>query len=57
MKKIAHELRYRDPPNNPKLIILNLANNHITKDGAGHIGEMLRTNRSVNFNFSLSTTL
>ncbi|KAK9302121.1 hypothetical protein QLX08_005735 [Tetragonisca angustula] len=47
VKKIAHELRYRDPPNNPKLIILNLANNHITKDGAGHIGEMLRTNRSL----------
>ncbi|KAK1122443.1 hypothetical protein K0M31_009664 [Melipona bicolor] len=46
-KKIANELRYRDPPNNPKLIILNLANNHITKDGAGHIGEMLRTNRSL----------
>ncbi|KAF3424759.1 hypothetical protein E2986_14101 [Frieseomelitta varia] len=45
VKKIAHELRYRDPPNSPKLIILNLANNHITKDGAGHIGEMLRTNR------------
>lgn len=45
MRKIAHELRYRDPPNNPKLIILNLANNHITKDGAGDLGKMLRTNR------------
>lgn len=45
MKKIAKELEYHDPPNNPKLTILNLAHNHITKNGAGHIGNMLRTNR------------
>ncbi|XP_017893398.2 uncharacterized protein LOC108633007 [Ceratina calcarata] len=45
--KIASELKYHNPPNDPKLIILNLANNHITKDGAGHIGKMLRTNRSL----------
>lgn len=45
MKKIAKELEYHDPPDNPKLTILNLAHNHITKNGAGHIGNMLRTNR------------
>lgn len=45
MKKIASELQYRDPPYDPHLIILNLANNHITKNGAIHIGKMLRTNR------------
>ncbi|XP_076180121.1 uncharacterized protein LOC143153132 [Ptiloglossa arizonensis] len=47
MKKIANELRYRDPPDEPKLIILNLANNHITTNGAAHVGCMLRTNRSL----------
>lgn len=45
IKKIAKELEYHDPPDNPKLTILNLAHNHITKNGAGHIGNMLRTNR------------
>ncbi|OAD61009.1 hypothetical protein WN48_01077 [Eufriesea mexicana] len=45
VEKIARELQYRDPPNNPKLLILNLANNHVTKDGAVHLGQMLRTNR------------
>lgn len=45
IKKIAKELEYHDPPNNPKLTILNLAHNHITKNGASHIGKMLRTNR------------
>ncbi|XP_053995491.1 uncharacterized protein LOC128885457 [Hylaeus anthracinus] len=47
MMKIANELRYQDPPNNPKLIILNLANNYITKNGAACIGCMLRSNRSL----------
>ncbi|XP_017766512.1 PREDICTED: leucine-rich repeat-containing protein 71-like [Eufriesea mexicana] len=47
VEKIARELQYRDPPNNPKLLILNLANNHVTKDGAVHLGQMLRTNRSL----------
>lgn len=51
MKKIANELKYRDPPDDPKLIILDLANNHITKDGAVHIGSMLRTNRCINYKF------
>ncbi|CAK9812501.1 hypothetical protein ANTPLA_LOCUS7420 [Anthophora plagiata] len=45
VKMIANELRYQDPPNTSKLVILSLANNHITKDGAFHIGQMLRTNR------------
>ncbi|XP_061939665.1 leucine-rich repeat-containing protein 71-like [Apis cerana] len=49
MKKIAKELEYHDPPDNPKLTILNLAHNHITKNGAGHIGNMLRTNRKIIF--------
>ncbi|CAL7950663.1 unnamed protein product [Xylocopa violacea] len=47
MKKIANELRYRDPPNDPKLTILNLANNHVTTDGAVYVAKMLRTNRSL----------
>ncbi|XP_017788723.1 PREDICTED: leucine-rich repeat-containing protein 71-like [Habropoda laboriosa] len=47
VEKIAKELRYQDPPNNPKLIILNLAHNHVTKDGAFHVARMLRTNRSL----------
>ncbi|CAK9820170.1 hypothetical protein ANTQUA_LOCUS10510 [Anthophora quadrimaculata] len=45
VKKITNELRYQDPPNSSKLVILSLANNHITKDGASHIAQMLRTNR------------
>ncbi|XP_076544266.1 uncharacterized protein LOC117603488 [Osmia lignaria lignaria] len=47
VKRIMNELKYQDAPNEPKLSILNLANNHITKDGALHIGSMLRTNRSL----------
>ncbi|XP_076679578.1 uncharacterized protein LOC143374912 [Andrena cerasifolii] len=47
MKKIANELQYRDPPDNPKLMILNLSNNRVTKGGASHIANMLRTNRSL----------
>lgn len=46
MQKIANELRYRDPPNNPKLIALNVAENDITDIGTKHIAAMLRTNRS-----------
>ncbi|XP_076765525.1 uncharacterized protein LOC143432635 [Xylocopa sonorina] len=45
VKKIANELRYRDPPNDPKLTILNLANNHVTTNGAVYVAKMLRTNR------------
>ncbi|XP_024874398.1 uncharacterized protein LOC112456219 [Temnothorax curvispinosus] len=46
IQKIANELRYRDPPNNPKLIALNVADNDITDIGAEYIAAMLRTNRS-----------
>lgn len=45
IQKIANELRYRDPPNDPKLIALNVADNDITDIGAEHIAAMLRTNR------------
>ncbi|KZC07109.1 Leucine-rich repeat-containing protein 71, partial [Dufourea novaeangliae] len=47
VKKIANELQYQDPPNEPRLISLSLSNNHITCIGAGHVGSMLRTNRSL----------
>ncbi|KYN42299.1 Leucine-rich repeat-containing protein C10orf92 like protein [Trachymyrmex septentrionalis] len=47
MQKIANELKYRDPPNVPKLIALNVADNDITDIGAEYIAEMLRTNRSL----------
>ncbi|XP_035732020.1 leucine-rich repeat-containing protein 71-like [Vespa mandarinia] len=47
VKKIADELQYADPPNEPKLLALNLANNRIGDPGALEIGRMLRTNRSV----------
>ncbi|XP_047369367.1 uncharacterized protein LOC124956937 isoform X1 [Vespa velutina] len=47
VKKIADELQYADPPNEPKLLALNLANNRIGDSGALEIGRMLRTNRSV----------
>ncbi|TGZ46614.1 Leucine-rich repeat-containing protein [Temnothorax longispinosus] len=47
IQKIANELRYRDPPNNPKLIALNVADNDITDIGAEYIAAMLRTNRSL----------
>lgn len=45
IQKIADELKYRDPPNDPKLIALNVADNDITDIGAEYIAEMLRTNR------------
>ncbi|KAL6434360.1 hypothetical protein ACFW04_006050 [Cataglyphis niger] len=45
LQKIADELKYRDPPNDPKLIALNVADNDITDIGAGYIAAMLRTNR------------
>ncbi|XP_011701644.1 PREDICTED: uncharacterized protein LOC105458209 isoform X2 [Wasmannia auropunctata] len=47
IQKIANELRYRDPPDNPKLIALNVADNDITDVGAEYIAAMLRTNRSL----------
>ncbi|XP_018362504.1 PREDICTED: leucine-rich repeat-containing protein 71-like [Trachymyrmex cornetzi] len=47
IQKIANELKYRDPPNDPKLIALNVADNNITDIGAEYIAEMLRTNRSL----------
>ncbi|XP_067211615.1 uncharacterized protein [Linepithema humile] len=47
MQKIANELRYWDPPNNPKLVALNIAGNDITDIGAKYIAAMLRTNRSL----------
>ncbi|KAI4504739.1 hypothetical protein M0802_000289 [Mischocyttarus mexicanus] len=46
-KKIANELEYADPPNEPKLLALNLSNNRIGNHGAAEIGRMLRTNRSL----------
>ncbi|RLU17291.1 hypothetical protein DMN91_009524 [Ooceraea biroi] len=48
VQKIANELMYHDPPDDPKLIALNVANNDITDIGAGHIAAMLRTNRLHN---------
>jgi len=45
VQKIANELRYQDPPNDPKLIALNVADNDITDIGAEYIAAMLRTNR------------
>ncbi|EZA56239.1 hypothetical protein X777_02857, partial [Ooceraea biroi] len=50
VQKIANELMYHDPPDDPKLIALNVANNDITDIGAGHIAAMLRTNRLHNSN-------
>ncbi|XP_043505708.1 leucine-rich repeat-containing protein 71-like [Polistes fuscatus] len=47
MKKIADELQYADPPNEPKLLALNLSNNRIGDRGAEEIARMLRTNRSL----------
>ncbi|XP_018393694.1 PREDICTED: uncharacterized protein LOC108772621 [Cyphomyrmex costatus] len=49
IRKIANELKYRDPPNDPKLIALNVANNDITDIGAEYIAAMLRTNRLCSF--------
>ncbi|XP_011877279.1 PREDICTED: uncharacterized protein LOC105567213 [Vollenhovia emeryi] len=46
IQRIANELTYRDPPNDPKLIALNVADNDITDIGAEYIAAMLRTNRS-----------
>lgn len=45
IQKIANELQYRDPPDDPKLIALNMADNDITDIGAEYIAVMLRTNR------------
>lgn len=45
IQKIGNELKYRDPPNDPKLIALNVANNNITDVGAEYIAAILRTNR------------
>lgn len=45
LQKIANELIYRDPPNDPKLLALNVADNRVTDAGAGHVAAMLRTNR------------
>lgn len=45
IQKIANELKYRDPPDDPKLIALNVADNDITDIGADYIAAMLRTNR------------
>ncbi|KAK2584815.1 hypothetical protein KPH14_007128 [Odynerus spinipes] len=47
VKKIMQELQYADPPNEPRLLTLNLANNHISDRGAAEIARMLRTNRSL----------
>ncbi|KAI4490441.1 hypothetical protein M0804_003385 [Polistes exclamans] len=47
VKKIADELQYADPPNEPKLLALNLSNNRIGDRGAEEIARMLRTNRSL----------
>ncbi|KAG5334764.1 LRC71 protein, partial [Acromyrmex charruanus] len=47
IQKIANELKYQDPPNEPKLIALNVADNDITDIGVEYIAEMLRTNRSL----------
>ncbi|XP_018044533.1 PREDICTED: leucine-rich repeat-containing protein 71-like [Atta colombica] len=47
IQKITNELKYQDPPNDPKLIALNVADNDITNTGAKYIAEMLRTNRSL----------
>ncbi|XP_025074870.1 ribonuclease inhibitor-like [Pogonomyrmex barbatus] len=46
IQKIANELKYRDPPDDPKLIALNMADNDITDHGAEYLAAMLRTNRS-----------
>lgn len=45
VQKIVDELKYRDSPNDPKLIALNVADNDITDVGAKYIAAMLRTNR------------
>lgn len=45
IQKIVNELKYRDPPDDPKLIALNVADNDITDIGADYIAAMLRTNR------------
>jgi len=45
IQKIMDELKYRDSPNDPKLIALNVADNDITDVGAKYIAAMLRTNR------------
>ncbi|GAB1863712.1 LRC71 protein [Camponotus japonicus] len=47
IQKIMDELKYRDSPNHPKLIALNVADNDITDVGAKYIAAMLRTNRSL----------
>ncbi|KAH0947743.1 hypothetical protein HN011_000541 [Eciton burchellii] len=47
IEKIANELMYQDPPDDPKLIALNVADNGITDIGAAYIATMLRTNRSL----------
>jgi len=48
IEKIANELMYQDPPDDPKLIALNVADNGITDIGAAYIATMLRTNRLHN---------
>lgn len=48
VRMIANELTYENPPNDPRLISLNVADNDITNIGAGHIAVMLRTNRLIN---------
>ncbi|XP_046586134.1 leucine-rich repeat-containing protein 71-like [Neodiprion lecontei] len=45
--KIASNLSYHDEPCTSTLIVLNLANNTISQIGAEKIGNMLRTNRSL----------
>ncbi|KAG5315383.1 LRC71 protein, partial [Pseudoatta argentina] len=47
IQNIANELKYQDPPNEPKLIAFNVADNDITDIGVEYIAEMLRTNRSL----------
>ncbi|XP_066587678.1 leucine-rich repeat-containing protein 71-like [Prorops nasuta] len=47
IKKIAEKLKFRDPPENPKLIGLNLSFNCITRIGCEYLAGMLRTNRSL----------
>ena len=53
IQKITNELKYQDPPNDPKLIALNVADNDITNTGAKYIAEMLRTNRLCSFQIFL----
>ena len=45
VERIASELKYKEENELPMLIGLNLANNLLTDIGAGHIADMLHTNR------------